>query len=386
MFKHISQIVEANKRVLPSIKEAVIDLLPGGKIEGHNYVALNPTRADKSLGSFRIDLISGKWIDFATKDKGKDVVSLYAYVKRLSQSEASRFLLQKFGNNFTCSIPNNHNIYIQSFSKPPKPPQVEGDRGFPISKVSLKFSKVGDFSKAINFDQKDILNFVLKIWDQCEPAENTLVVEYLASRGYKADSPFFIPDAIRYHPKLYHSPTQSCYPAMVALITKAGRNNEKIGIHRTYLAVVDGEVIKAPISPNKMILGKVKSGSVNLSPYPYDSVNEHSVNQDLNKKLIITEGIETGLSIMQATSLTVWAVLSANNMQNIILPSSQTIEEVVIAADNDEAGIYAAERLACRLLGEGYKARIATPLYKAGDFNDLLLNQTDASQTINHKE
>lgn len=176
---------------------------------------------------------------------------------------------------------------------------------------------------------------------------------------------------------------------MVALITKAAGNienscnsdnnasnvsdgnNQIIGIHRTYLAVIEGKVTKAPISPNKMILGKAGGGAVRLP-----CIDKSSINETLGKKLVIAEGIETALSIAQATSLPVWVALSASGMQNIILPPSQMIEEVIIAADYDEAGIFAAERLACRLLGEGYKAKIVTPPYKGSDFNDLLLKQT----------
>jgi hypothetical protein len=56
-------------------------LLPNGKLENHEYVAINPTRIDKRLGSFRTNTVSGKWSDFATGDKGGDLISLYAYIK-----------------------------------------------------------------------------------------------------------------------------------------------------------------------------------------------------------------------------------------------------------------------------------------------------------------
>jgi hypothetical protein len=65
------------------------NLLPNGKLEGHEYVAINPTRIDKHLGSFRINTISTKWSDFATGDKGRDLISLYAYLKAISNYEAA---------------------------------------------------------------------------------------------------------------------------------------------------------------------------------------------------------------------------------------------------------------------------------------------------------
>ncbi|WP_052701054.1 hypothetical protein [Loktanella sp. S4079] len=44
--------------------------LPDGHRQGGEWVALNPTRADRHKGSFRINLESGLWSDFATGDRG----------------------------------------------------------------------------------------------------------------------------------------------------------------------------------------------------------------------------------------------------------------------------------------------------------------------------
>lgn len=68
--------------------------LPGGKLVGHEYVTLNPRRSDKRLGSFKFNINNHKWQDFATIDKkGGDIISLWAYVYGISQSEAARQLL-----------------------------------------------------------------------------------------------------------------------------------------------------------------------------------------------------------------------------------------------------------------------------------------------------
>jgi hypothetical protein len=71
--------------------------LPSGRIEGHEYLALNPTRHDRHLGSFRINLRTGRWADFATGDKGGDPVSLAAYLFRLTRAEAARRLAGMLG-------------------------------------------------------------------------------------------------------------------------------------------------------------------------------------------------------------------------------------------------------------------------------------------------
>lgn len=70
-------------------------LLPHGRRFGHEWVALNPNRADKHLGSFKINLASGKWKDFAIQSaSGSDLISLAAYVLRSSPREAALCLAQ----------------------------------------------------------------------------------------------------------------------------------------------------------------------------------------------------------------------------------------------------------------------------------------------------
>ncbi len=54
--------------------------LPDGKRQGREWVARNPNRADKTPGSFSVNLATGKWADFAAGVNGGDLVALYAYL------------------------------------------------------------------------------------------------------------------------------------------------------------------------------------------------------------------------------------------------------------------------------------------------------------------
>jgi hypothetical protein len=63
--------------------------LPTGRREGAEWIALNPTRGDAKPGTFKINLRSGSWADFATGDRGGDLVSLAAYLFRLKQADAA---------------------------------------------------------------------------------------------------------------------------------------------------------------------------------------------------------------------------------------------------------------------------------------------------------
>jgi hypothetical protein len=66
--------------------------LPGGRVVGAEYVVKNPKRVDRRAGSFKINLRTGQWADFATNERGGDLIALIAWRYDLSQSEAARRL------------------------------------------------------------------------------------------------------------------------------------------------------------------------------------------------------------------------------------------------------------------------------------------------------
>lgn len=86
-----------NATALQGFENLVRQWLPKGRVEGHEYVSLNPTRADTNPGSFKINLQTCVWKDFATGDGGSDPISLYAYLKKCSQSDAARALAKECG-------------------------------------------------------------------------------------------------------------------------------------------------------------------------------------------------------------------------------------------------------------------------------------------------
>jgi len=87
-----------NRAAITVLPALLARWLPDGRKVGHEYVALNPKRSDRRAGSFRINLHTGKWADFATGDKGGDPVSLAAYLAGISnQAEAARHLSHMLG-------------------------------------------------------------------------------------------------------------------------------------------------------------------------------------------------------------------------------------------------------------------------------------------------
>ena len=89
-----------NKAALASFPAVLARILPGGKRVGAEIVALNPRRADRRPGSFKVRFLgprAGAWADFATGDRGGDVVSLWAYLEGVPQGEAARRLARMLG-------------------------------------------------------------------------------------------------------------------------------------------------------------------------------------------------------------------------------------------------------------------------------------------------
>ncbi len=88
---------EIAERALLSAEILVPSWLPDGRRRGNEWVALNPTRADRRLGSFSINLRTGRWADFAIGDSGGDLISLRAYLDGSTQRQAALALLQELG-------------------------------------------------------------------------------------------------------------------------------------------------------------------------------------------------------------------------------------------------------------------------------------------------
>jgi hypothetical protein len=90
------RIADAARAACPAV---VMQWLPGGKRYGVEWAALNPRRGDRRIGSFRINLRTGAWGDFATDNCGGDLISLAAYLYGLNQAEAALRVAQMLGVN-----------------------------------------------------------------------------------------------------------------------------------------------------------------------------------------------------------------------------------------------------------------------------------------------
>ncbi len=206
-----------------------------------------------------------------------------------------------------------------------------------MSRADLK-----EISDADAARKADMARKAKQIWSQTVPLAGTDSERYLASRGITL--PAELIENLRHHPNLYHPSVKANLPGMVALVT----GGEGFAIHRTFF--------DAAATPRKMMLGPVKGGAVHLA--------------EPTNQLMVGEGIETCLSVMQATGHPAWAALSTSGLKALTLPASVT--EVTVLADGDDAGEAAARECALRWQRENRIVRIARPP-RGQDFNDVLL-------------
>lgn len=89
----VKSVAEVDVLALPHLRYLLSRWLPDGRIQGEQFIALNPTRDDRNLGSFQINIKTGLWADFATDDKGKGAVSLASYLFDMPQKDAIEFIL-----------------------------------------------------------------------------------------------------------------------------------------------------------------------------------------------------------------------------------------------------------------------------------------------------
>jgi phage/plasmid primase-like uncharacterized protein len=124
-----------------------------------------------------------------------------------------------------------------------------------------------------------------------------------------------------------------------------------IAIQQTWLT---GEGEKA--SGKRLTTGNLGAGAVRLGATA--------------RSMGLAEGVETALSAMQMTGMTVWASLGASRLHSVELPPE--VEEVHVFVDNDEPGRIAAKRTANAHTSIGRRVYLRSPPDQCGDWNDFL--------------
>ena len=176
------------------------------------------------------------------------------------------------------------------------------------------------------------------LWKCRKPLEGSLGEVYLRARGYGGA----LPTTLGYLP-----PLKSDYqPAMIAAFALAGEpepgllsvhDDRVCGVHLTLLKP-DGSD-KSEVRRNKLMVGPSNGWPIVLAP----------LNDALG--LVICEGIETGLSLYEATGCGVWTAGSASRMPALANKVPSYVDCITIAGEADggsKDAVALAERLRAR--------------------------------------
>ncbi|MCI2285965.1 hypothetical protein L3081_24370 [Colwellia sp. MSW7] len=154
---------------------------------------------------------------------------------------------------------------------------------------------------------------IKRIWDESQPIENTIAETYLRYRGIKGDLSL-MGNNLRFHPALSYkeddsSPWQK-FPGMLAIYRD--KDGVPLTLHRTFLKS-DGSG-KADVSRPKMILAPPRDmrGGYIMLDKPIDTAS--------GKYIGIAEGIETALSVREASGCPMWVGYSDRLMEMVNIP------------------------------------------------------------------
>ena len=310
-----------NATLSADVERLVGALLPAARREGMHLVMGN-IQGDAGQ-SLKINLAGkhrGHWRDFATGEYG-DCLALVGVVLGMSFPNALQWALEWLGGNYQSTLA--------------KAPAISHQKQ-EIDTVSANKNKVR----------------AVEIWKAAKPIHGTLAEKYL--REHRGISLNPLPPSLRFHPRLWHKYSKQYFPALVAAIQAP--DGTITAVHRIFLCPTTGR--KANVSEPKLTLGRMNGGAVRLAA--------------AGETLILCEGLEDALTILQAKGLPVWATCGASGFKSVVLPD--VVHTVIIAADRDEneTGKKAALAAAQLFTEQKRQVRIATPPAFVKDFNELM--------------
>jgi hypothetical protein len=292
-----------------------------GKFEGDEFVALNPSRDDGKPGSFKINVKSGRWSDFATGESGGDIVSYYAHVNSLKDN---------------CAYPQ----------------QEAANR---IARDLAELAKNGRLDRCLDKEQEPVNckvkpDYASVLWHTADEITLLSMIPYLKGRGIGGASNSKEAD-VRLHGAVPDGDVGR--PALI-FACREQPGHKLRAIQRIYLS--DDLSAKASIKVPKRALGAYKGCAIWLGSE--------------TDTLVIVEGPEDGLSLREAGCSFVACAITAGNLANLAIPAA--VKRVVLFQDNDEAGEKGAKTAAAKYASQGLEALIAKPPLPIKDANDLL--------------
>lgn len=123
--------------------------LPGGERRGHEYVC--GSLAGGKGSSCSVNLVSGKWADFASDEKGNDLLSLCAAIRGLSQGKAAAEVAREEGLEDVAGIVKG--VDASAAPRPPRPAPPPA-KPKPEPEGWLAIAPVPGYAPAVNFSHQ----------------------------------------------------------------------------------------------------------------------------------------------------------------------------------------------------------------------------------------
>jgi len=320
---------DVNRRCMAAMPGLVFQLVPGGMLRGAEYVVRNPTRADRKPGSFKINVKTGQWADFADPNAtGGDVIALAAYLHGTNQGQAARYLASLLGVTAPCI-----------------------DAGRPYSHHNGAFVVRNPAA-----DDAERTARAVPIYQEAVSLAGTIGEAYLRRRIGKGLP--IIAD-VRFHPHCVRGTDDGIehHPALVALLRDA-QSNEPRAIHRTYLKPDGSDRLRGDFG--KKALGPTAGAVIKL--VPDDCVTTGTG---------LCEGLEKSIALLAIGWSPIWCSTGTSNMAAFSV--LEGIEALTIFADHDEPGQKAAASCAKRWSDAGKEVVIRTPHAADADWSDVLV-------------
>ena len=285
----------------------------------------------------------GLWHNFETNESG-NLLTLLQKETGLSFRESLKYVANMFGQAYWKNSPKEHQT--DALVNPKNPNSKT------YTKEHQPETKTARYAK--------------QLASESLPIVGTIVEKYLKKRGIGNT----ISPNIRYHPKVYSGKNekQKYLPAMIAI----GRDKDgKVQCAQaTYLDPSTSS--KANLDTKKRTYASSAGIAVLL---PRSSIGSNDTNKQIT---FIAEGVETGLSVRDATKSNVLVTLGKSNFVNI---DPQGVgHKVVFCLDNDGGNSFVdgiIHKAAERLVAHGKEVLISMPRQINNgkntkiDFNDL---------------
>ena len=201
----------------------------------------------------------------------------------------------------------------------------------------------------------------MRSWRRAMPFSRGCIADlYLRHRGLKVTDEEAC--SLRFAPALWHWPTQTRWPAMLARVTSAA--GEELTTHQTFLAR-DGSG-RAPLGDKARLFvagGGWAGGGIWFGAAP-------------DRELVIAEGLESLISALRILGAAAGvAALSEGGIRRLALPPG--VKKIRIFADHDAKGqgLAAAQAAKRRWTSEGREVAISISPVIGWDANDILLKR-----------